>query len=210
MPQLHTSCLTLGTELRFTVLFFCLFLFVAISPSIRASEIPVFQIVPKESSITFDVEASLPIKCTFDTWDASLKFTSPEVTTGVAEVRIQASSVDTGSSIKEATLKGTDFFDVDHNPLITFRSTKIIQSGPDTFEVDGDFTIRGVKRSEKLTLVVSGKETSSGTIKGILYFDRRDYGINTDIPFIKIAHRVEVKVSLIARRISGPPVVFRR
>jgi len=58
--------------------------------------------------------------------------------------------------------------------------------------------------------VVSGKETSSGTIKGILYFDRRDYGINTDIPFIKIAHRVEVKVSLIARRISGPPVVFRR
>jgi len=36
------------------------------------------------------------------------------------------------------------------NPYITFHSTKLVQTGPDTFDVDGDFTIRGVKKAEKL------------------------------------------------------------
>ncbi|HEV2172450.1 MAG TPA: YceI family protein, partial [Nitrospira sp.] len=79
---------------------------------------------------------------------------------------------------------------------------------PNTFEVDGNFTIRGVTRPESLTLAVSGKGTGSGQIKGTLYFDRKDYGMNSGIPFIKIANRVEVNVALKGNRVSGPPLVF--
>jgi polyisoprenoid-binding protein YceI len=100
------------------------------------------------------VKASVAIQGTFDQWDATLTFTSPDVTTGVLDVKIQAATVDTGSGLKDRTLKGEDFFDVDQNPLITFKSTKIVQSGPNTFEVDGDFTIRGITKPEKLTLAV--------------------------------------------------------
>jgi len=176
----------------------------------RAQEVPVFAITPLESSIKFDVEASVAIRGTFNKWDATLTFTSPDVTTGVLDVEIQAATVDTGSSLKNSKLKGSDFFDVNNNPLITFRSTKLVQSGPNTFEVDGDFTIRGVTRSEKLTLTVSGKGTGSGVISGTLYFDRKDYGMNSGIPFIKIADRVEVTVALKGQRISGPPLVFKQ
>jgi len=56
--------------------------------------------------------------------------------------------------MKNSTLKGKDFFDVEKNPQITFKSTKFVQTSPDTFEVDGDFTIRGVSNPEKLTLTV--------------------------------------------------------
>lgn len=183
----------------------------ALIPSIAvAQDVPVFAITPLDSSIKFDVEASVAIKGTFDKWNATLTFTSPDVATGALDVKIQAATVDTGSGLKNSKLKGPDFFDVDHNPLITFKSTKIVQSGPNTFEVDGDFTIRGVTRSEKLTLTVSGKGTGSGTIKGTLYFDRKDYGMNSGIPFIKIANRVEVNVALMAKRVSGPPVVFKQ
>ncbi len=183
----------------------------ALFPSLCwAQQVPVFAITPIESSIKFDVEASVAIKGTFDKWDATLKFASPDVTTGVLDVRIQAATVDTGSSLKNSKLKGSDFFDVERNPLITFKSTKLVQTGPNTFEVDGDFTIRGVTRSEKLTLTVTGKGTGSGTIKGTLYFDRKDYGMNSGIPFIKIANRVEVNVALIAKRVSGPPVTFKQ
>jgi polyisoprenoid-binding protein YceI len=189
----------------------CWLLAFTVLPSANsAQEVPVFEIVPTESSIRFDVEASVAIKGTFDKWDATLTFASPYVSMGVAEVRIQAASVDTGSGIKNATMKGEDFLDVDSNPLIRFRSSKIVQSGPDTFELDGDFTIRGVTRSEKLTLTVSGKETGVGKITGTLYFDRKDYGMNSDFPLIKIADRIEVNVALTARRISGPPLVFKR
>jgi polyisoprenoid-binding protein YceI len=197
----------LSLGVRFTAAIFCLLSFRSAS---AAQEVPVFQIVPTESAIKFDVEASVDIKGIFDRWDATLTFTSPDVSTGVAEVTIQAASVDTGSGIKNTTLKGQDFLDVTHNPLITFRSSKIVQTGPDKFELDGDFTIRGVTRSEKLTLSVSGKETGTGKITGTLYFDRKKYGMNSDIPLINIADRVEVNVALIARRISGPPLAFKR
>jgi len=178
----------------------------AVLPSVSRAQAPVFEITPVESSIKFNVEASVAIKGSFDKWDATLTFTSPDLSTGVLEIKIQAATVDTGSGMKNGKLKGKDFFDVQQNPLITFRSAKIVQTGPDTFEVDGDFTIRGVSKPEKLTLTISGKGTGSGTIKGTMAFDRKDYGMNKGIPFIKIANRVEVTVDLRAKRVSGPPV----
>src|SRR5215469_14111981 len=74
--------------------------------------IPVFKIIPVESSIKFDVESSVAIRGTFDKWDATLTFTTPDVTTGVLEIKIQADSVDTESGMKNKKLKGKDFFDV--------------------------------------------------------------------------------------------------
>jgi polyisoprenoid-binding protein YceI len=95
------------------------------------------------SSIKFDVKASVDITGKFDKWHASLTFTSPDETTGVLEITIQAASVDTGSGMKNGKLKSKDFFDVEQNPVITFKSTKIVKTGHETYEVDGDFTIRG-------------------------------------------------------------------
>lgn len=71
-----------------------------------------------------------------------MTFASPHVETGVLDIKIQAASVDTGSGMKNSKLKGRDFFDAELSPLITFRSTKVVQTGPATFEVDGDmFTL---------------------------------------------------------------------
>lgn len=175
-----------------------------------ADDAPVFKVTPAESSVTFDVEASVAIKGKFDKWDASLTFTSSDVSTGVLDIKIQADSVDTGSGMKNNKLKGKNFFDVKQNPDITFHSTKIVQTGPDTFEVDGDFTIRGVSKTEKLTLKVEGAGTGAGTINGTMAFDRKQYGMNSGIPFIKIADRVQVTVKLKATRVSGPPFALKK
>jgi len=175
-----------------------------------AQEVPVFQITPVQSTIKFAVKASVPIEGSFDQWNATLTFTSSDVTTGVIDVEIQAASVDTGSGLKNRKLKSADFFDVANNPLITFRSTKVVQTGPDTFELNGNFTIRGVTKAEKLALTVSGKGTGTGEVNGTMAFDRKDYGMNSGIPFIKIADRVEVTVALEAKRVAGPPLVFKQ
>jgi hypothetical protein len=74
--------------------------------------VPVFQITPGESTITFHVNASVTIEGTFDQWQASLTFTSPAVESAVLDVQIQAASVNTGSDLKNDTLKGKDFFNV--------------------------------------------------------------------------------------------------
>jgi polyisoprenoid-binding protein YceI len=150
------------------------------------------------------------IEGTFDKWKATLTFRTPDASTGVLDIKVQAASVNTGSGLKDGTLRGKDFFDVQQNPTITFVSKKIVQTGPDTFEVDGDFTIRGVTKTEILTLTVTGKGTGSGSIKGTMAFDRKEYGMNSGIAFIKIADRVEVTVDLKAKRTSGPPVEFKQ
>jgi len=171
---------------------------------------PVFVVTPVQSSIKFDVKASVAIDGTFDKWTASLKFPSRDVTKGVLDIKIQAASVNTGSGMKDSKLKSKDFFDVDQNPYITFKSTKVVQSSPTTFDVTGNFTIRGVSRPETLHVAITGKGTGSGTIKGTMAFDRKDYGMNSGIPFIKIADRVEVDVDLKAKQVSGPKLVYQQ
>ena len=189
----------------------CMAVLAAVSLSTQAQEsttkaVPVFEIERAHSSIKFDVKASVNIAGKFDTWDASLTFASPDETTGALEIKIQAASVDTGSGMKNGKLKGKDFFDVEQNPLITFKSTKFVKTGPESFEVDGDFTIRGVSNPEKLTLTVSGRGTGAGEIKGKMVFNRKDYGMNKGIPFIKIADHVDVTFHLKEKRVSGPPL----
>ena len=181
----------------------------AASPT-PAQDVPVFEISHADGSIKFNVKASVPIAGTFDKWDASLTFTSPDLATGVLDVKIQAASVNTGSGMKDGKLKSKDFFDADHDPLITFHSTKVTQTGPNTVDLEGNFTIRGVTKDEKLTLTITGKGTGTGEITGTMAFDRKDYGMNSGIPFIKIADRVEVIVDLKGKRVSGPPIVFKQ
>jgi polyisoprenoid-binding protein YceI len=181
----------------------------AVLVPLSRAQAPVYVITPVSSSVVFDVKSSVSITGKFDKWNSTLVFTSADINTGVLDIKIQAASVDTGSGVKNSKLKSKDFFDVQNNPLITFHSTKIVQTSPGVagqpinFEVYGDFTIRGVTKQEKLTLIVSGYGTGSGEIKGTMAFDRKDYGINGSIPFIKIADRVEVTVDLTAKRISG-------
>ena len=47
-------------------------------------------------------------------------------------------------------------------------------------------------------------------VTGTMVFDRKDYGMNANIPFIKIADRVEVNVALKADQVSGPKVVYKQ
>jgi polyisoprenoid-binding protein YceI len=118
--------------------------------------------------------------------------------------------VNTGSGLKDGTLKSEAFFDVKRNPLITFRSEKIVQTGSDAFEALGDLTIRGVSKGETLTLKMSGRRMGSCGIRGVMVFDRRDYGMTSGIPFIRIADLVEVTILLKIKQVSGPPFLCKR
>jgi polyisoprenoid-binding protein YceI len=177
--------------------------------STPAQGVPVFEIIKADSSIKFNVKASVPIEGDFQKTDASLTFTSPDLSTAVLDVKIQAASVNTGSGMKDSKLRSKDFFNSEHDPLITFHSTKVTQTGPNTVQFDGNFTIRGVTKPEELIFTIAGKGTGEGTITGTMAFDRKDYGMNSGIPFIKIADRVEVIVDLKGKRVSGPPVAFK-
>jgi polyisoprenoid-binding protein YceI len=182
---------------------------IVLLPLPSRAQIPVFKTTPEGSAIKFYVKASVALVGKFDKWDANLTFSSSDVTTAILDIRIAAATVNTGSGVKDGKLKSKDFFNVEQDPTIEFRSTKVVQTSPDTFDIMGNFSIRGVSRPETLKLTVTGKGTGAGVIKGAMAFDRKDYGMTSGIPFVKIADRVEVDVDLKVQQVSGPRLVYK-
>ena len=181
------------------------------SVSLAQDQVPVFTITPEESDVKFFVKASVAIDGKFKKWEATLTFPSTAAESAVIDIKIYADSVNTGSDMKDNKLKSKDFFNAKDDPYITFHSTKVMQTGPITFDVQGTFTIRGVSKPETLNLTLDPKRkgTGNGQVKGTMAFDRKQFGMNSGIPFIKIADRVEVDVALQVHQVSGPRVVFK-
>ncbi|WP_353063717.1 YceI family protein [Tunturibacter psychrotolerans] len=182
---------------------------IVLLPLPSRAQVPVFKTTPEGSAIKFYVKASVALVGKFDKWDASLTFSSSDVTTAVLDIKIAAATVNTGSGVKDGKLKSKDFFNVEQDPTIEFRSTKVVQTSPNSFDIMGNFSIRGVSRPETLKLTVTGKGTGAGVIKGAMAFDRKDYGMTSGIPFVKIADRVEVDVDLKVQQVSGPRLVYK-
>jgi polyisoprenoid-binding protein YceI len=90
---------TFGLVLRLALL--CL-LTASVLPLATRAQAPVFAITKQDSSVKFFVKASVALEGTFDKWDAALTFTSPDISTGVLSVKIQADSVNSGSGMKES------------------------------------------------------------------------------------------------------------
>ena len=183
--------------------------FSAVTQAQSSDVASIFKITPGISKVTFYVKASTRLEGTFEKWDATLVFTSTDASTGVLDIKIQADSVDTGSKSKDKKLKGEHCFDVEKHPYITFHSTKITETSPNTFDVAGTFTLRGISKPEALTFNVDREAGgATGEIKGILTIDRRDFGLGGGIKFVTIADRVDVTIDFKATRV-GPPLVFK-
>ncbi len=73
-----------------------------------------------------------------------------------AELEVDAASIDTGVPDRDNHLRSADFLDVEHHPKITYRSTRVEQTGPSTLRVIGDLMIRGVTRPVALDVTYEG------------------------------------------------------
>jgi polyisoprenoid-binding protein YceI len=75
------------------------------------------------------------------------------------EVTVGLASVETGDEGRDGHLRSADFFDVDNNPTMTFRSTGVRRVSDDRYEVDGELTVRGITRPLTLHTTFEGTAT---------------------------------------------------
>jgi polyisoprenoid-binding protein YceI len=188
---------------------FCL-LASAVLPSLSQAQVPVFVLTPEECTIKLHVKSSVDIEGHFDIWDATLIFTSPKISTGDLDIKIQATSVHFGSGFMNDRLESKDFLDLEHDPLITFKSTKIVRTSPTTYQAQGNLTIRGVTKTDTLMLTVESLGKGVSEITGTVAFNRKDYGMDGIIPLVIIADRAEVTIAFQANLVSGTPVIFNQ
>jgi polyisoprenoid-binding protein YceI len=178
----------------------------------KPATVPVkFTLVPAKSKIQFSVSSSISdVNGVFNTWTGSLKIPTPGSVNGVLlKLNIDANSMTTGSSVKDGVIKGKDFFAVDQYPTITFVSTKVLPtSDPSKFQIQGDFTLRGVTKVVDLGVTLNKDGTVQGLIHGDLNFDRRDFGMTKNMPFNKVADTVKVTLDIDVER-SAPSHVTK-
>jgi polyisoprenoid-binding protein YceI len=78
---------------------------------------------------------------------------NPEQTT--IDVHIKTSSLSTNNEQRDGHLKSADFLNAEQYPEMTYKSTRVIPTGPGTFDIEGDLTIRGMTRPVPLKAEVS-------------------------------------------------------
>jgi polyisoprenoid-binding protein YceI len=105
-------------------------------------------------------------------------------------VSIPTASVDTSNSILNNELKSPQWFDAAQFPSITFTTTKVKPTGPDTAELTGDLTFHGVTHP----VVLEAKFNAAGPnplnrrytvgFNATGHLKRSEFGVKTYVPMI--------------------------
>lgn len=111
----------------------------------------------------------------FDTFGGSIVI-GESIEDSAVEATIDAASINTSNPDRDAHLRSPDFLDVESNPTITFKSTKLERTSDTGARLYGEFTMRGVTRPLTLDVVFNdhmekdlfGKERLSFTATGSL------------------------------------------
>jgi len=149
-----------------------------------ASTVTTWEIDPAHAHAQFKVRHMMiaNVKGEFTKLTGTAKWDSADITKSSLEATIDVASINTREPQRDAHLKSADFFDAEHYPTITFRSTKITPTN-EGHEITGDLTIRGVTKS--VTLAVEGptpesKDPWGNTRVGVeltTTIDRKDFGL---------------------------------
>jgi polyisoprenoid-binding protein YceI len=120
----------------------------------------------------------------FNTMNGHIQFDPENPTQGSVEVSIEAAGVHTGIPKRDEHLKSADFLDVEHCPMITFKSSRIDPVGVNLFKVEGELTLRGKIKPVTLDMQYLGQVKSpfdqdvTVGFSGTTRINRFDFDVN--------------------------------
>jgi len=151
------------------------------SPAVAAET---YEVDASHANVTFQVRHFMSqVSGRFNTFDGTISIDRAEPEASSVQFTIRAESIDTSNDKRDGHLRSPDFFDVASHPTITFRSTSVRKVDEDSYEVTGDFTMRGVTKSITLPVEVLGEMKDPWGNPRIGFeisttIDRKDYGVS--------------------------------
>ncbi|MDC3415258.1 YceI family protein [Aquibacillus sp. 3ASR75-11] len=166
-----------------------------------------FKVDPGHTSIDFSVKHMMvsKVKGTFHEFDANITADPEDLTSAEIEVNVDIKSIDTRNTQRDEHLRSADFFDVENNPKLTFKSTKVTKKSDDEYEVTGDLSIANTTRSEtfKVEFEGSAKDPWGNEVYGFSAegkIKRSDYGITYNAALetggVLIGDEIKINVEL--------------
>ncbi|MGG1486434.1 YceI family protein [Peribacillus castrilensis] len=139
---------------------------------------------PTHSAIEFSVKHMMiaKVKGSFNKFEASILANPSDLTTAEIDFTVDVASIDTRNADRDNHLRSADFFEVEKNPTLTFKSTKIVKTDEDEYDVTGNVTLNGVTQEETFNITFEGQgkdpwgnEKAGFSGKGKV--KRSDYGL---------------------------------
>jgi polyisoprenoid-binding protein YceI len=124
------------------------------------------------------------------------------------DVEIRAGSIQTNTTMRDDHLKSADFLDVENHPVLSFTSTAFRPTGETSFELDGDLTIKGVRRPVTLKgeIIGWGPDTEGTPMLAAsakTTIDREDWGITWNVVVetggFLVSKKVDIEIETEAR-----------
>lgn len=150
-----------------------------------------YQLDPRHTIVQFEIDHFWLFvqRGQFDRAHGTLEYDA-EQHSGSLDVVIDTDSLDTENDERDATLKGTGWFEVSRYPTITFRSQRFIFEQNRLIAIEGALTMLGVTQPMRLEIAqitcglnpASSKWRCGAVASGTLLRSR--FGLRTDLPLI--------------------------
>ena len=117
-----------------------------------------YKIDTTHSEVTFKIKHLMisNVSGNFTKFDGEINANNEDLSDAIFSFEADVDSINTNNEQRDGHLKSADFFDAENHPKLSFKSTSFSKKGDD-FELEGDFTLRGVTKSIKLTTEYAGK-----------------------------------------------------
>ncbi len=143
-----------------------------------------WQIDPAHSQIEFAARHMMitTVRGRFDKFSGTVDYDEADPTKSTVVAEIETASLNTRDPNRDAHLRSPDFFDAEHYPTATFKSTKMEKLDKNHGRITGDLTIRGMTGPVTLEVEFTGMGTmwgrTSAGFNAHTKFNRKDWGLN--------------------------------
>ena len=146
-----------------------------------------WQLDPTHTEIGFTVRHLMSkVRGKFEKFEGTL-VTADDITASTVSVKVDLSSINTGTPDRDNHLRSGDFFNIESTPEMTFTTTGVVENSDSEFVVTGDLTIKDITKSIdlKVEFLGEGSDPWGGTRVGVEAtgaISRKDWGIDFNIP----------------------------
>lgn len=162
-----------------------------------------YTIDPTHSTLAFVARHAMVTKVrgSFREFSGTGTFNPADPASTELSVTIEAASIDTRNTDRDAHLKSNDFFDMANHPQITFTSHDVKILTEDSILITGDLTLKGIAKTIAIPFTYTGTavdpfgNTRVG-LEGKIEVSRKDWGLTWNAPLETGGLLVSDKVTL--------------
>lgn len=155
-----------------------IFTFLVLLPGICIAAVPVWQIVPNESSLAFTAtQNGAPVTGQFKTFTGVINFDPNQLSASNVEIVVDVGSISDAYNQLSDTLKAPEWFNIKIFPKAIFKSSEFVKMGDKTYQAKGTLTIRD--KTLPVTLIFTQEEytPTKARMKGSTTIKRTEFGV---------------------------------